>query len=57
MSEEFDKAAERLREVAIRLMRDGAPSDFPTARLGEQHLRRAERARLARGLGERKLPE
>jgi hypothetical protein len=57
MSEEFDKAAGRFREVALRLMRDGAPPDFPTARLGEERLRPTERARLARELGERKLPE
>lgn len=50
MTKEVDKANERFREVAMRLLKEGEPtgSDLPMERMSEEHLRRTHEARLLR---------
>lgn len=50
MTEEADKANERFREVAMRLLKEGDPtgSGLPMERMSEEHLKRTHEARLLR---------
>lgn len=49
MTEESNEPKVRLNETALRLMKEGAPSDFPTVRIGEERLKRTHRSWALRG--------